>query len=1153
MDELPRGEHAKPLQLGGDTDNVRRTISALSARLLTSGDFAHIAAPPGDLAAAIDAAVVRLGQVTPDVVTLTQPALLCALLSETQRAVLTDLGTELSGSLYTRLLIETSAAISAAVLDDPSFTSPLVLKLTESINDPTFATWKENQRKDQATERLRWQLATTAYCGAILADISMVNVPGIDGLPDGPWPVVEVFTEPALIALQPTRRQTPSSRLTERGTAGVLISPAGNGKTTFFQEFALNAATATLRSGGPKDRLVPFIVPLRGLGDELTLTNALVPQLDGHAIEIPVNYMHAQLEAGHGALLLDGYDELPVARRQSVARWVASLQSEFCPRGSVVVVSTRPDGATQLATALSDSTWFLLPPMGQSESRRFEQRWRHSLAAAHGPVPTATRQQRLSRRLPPYRLDAFLALASGSTVHDAKTLLRFMDRVVSMWATYRDDDRGVSRWAISRAAIEALLEELAFEALCNPPITKDTALALVEAHQEVTTDARLADIRAGVVLTEILPRTGLIEHTDAGGLRFRSRQLRTYLAARAAARRPSPYRLDSIVRGSGYDFNGLRWLSRLVDPSQRLALLNAVDRHLSETGDAKRRAWLLLAGASEAHDHGAIRDVYAQYVAEELRAGPQTDIDLLAEGAERAAAAISAACLSPETPLIPAVQALARIEHPIAYETLERIARTADGDLLQLLLKETSATPNPRRYCRTVLAAIGGTANVMLNWDDIARLDVLNALPDRIHVTLRCSAGQELDAQCAAIVRPVDNLVAEGLTRETIPRLLQKVPRVSHLRLRALDANPITEDFGVFPATTTLELEAVSTLNKRSPCSFISVSRILQHFPNLRRLRIQGRFDVAFDYAGSVGIIELHDSNSIDFSSAENCDVGTMRLVNPPEGSLDGLAQLASLESLAIIDADWFVELPQITALSGLNSLLLDSCHEVDRLPLPDSLESLEVLEVRDCPRLDLDGWDASYIHVSMDREGSHLREWDTWLEREDIWELSGAADADERALFDGVDDMWSPRIIGPGYSARPGARRVDYSQIRPEPASSNVEDALAALPTLPASHPTPGDGQVSYARAFLFLLSWMKESPLEVAGISDDLSWCTQLATAFGDHWDLAWRPVELSRIRELHADLNGLFKRLRRIREYPPSHTAGGLLDAIYQVLAS
>jgi NACHT conflict system protein/NACHT domain-containing protein len=164
-----------------------------------------------------------------------------------------------------------------------------------------------------------------------------------------------------------------TQRLFVRGDAGL-------GKTTLLQWVAVQSA----RGSFPEQLVdwngtVPFLVVLRRYASgNLPTPEHFVARAGRHiAAEMPPGWVHDQLRSGRAAVLVDGVDELPEARRGEVRQWLHELVTAF-PAARYVVTS-RPAAVATDWLGREDFDVAELEPMSPADVPVFVHRWHQAM------------------------------------------------------------------------------------------------------------------------------------------------------------------------------------------------------------------------------------------------------------------------------------------------------------------------------------------------------------------------------------------------------------------------------------------------------------------------------------------------------------------------------------------------------------------------------------------------------------------------------------------------------------------------------------------------------------------------------------------------------------------------------------------------------
>ncbi|WP_448603814.1 GUN4 domain-containing protein [Thermoleptolyngbya sp.] len=163
----------------------------------------------------------------------------------------------------------------------------------------------------------------------------------------------------------------------------VVLAWGGYGKTTLLKHLTYCYGTKKVSSDAPK--LVPVLL-LRKYRDILTTDNSPnlpdlmtqhhIPGLPGgQDITPPQNWAIDLLRSGNALIMLDGFDEVPKAKRPTVAKWI-NRQTEQYPK-SVFILTSRPKAYTEQHPA--DRIDFYTPlwvrDFNATQRQQFVQQW----------------------------------------------------------------------------------------------------------------------------------------------------------------------------------------------------------------------------------------------------------------------------------------------------------------------------------------------------------------------------------------------------------------------------------------------------------------------------------------------------------------------------------------------------------------------------------------------------------------------------------------------------------------------------------------------------------------------------------------------------------------------------------------------------------
>jgi hypothetical protein len=417
-----------------------------------------------------------------------------------------------------------------------------------------------------------------------------------------------------MAALTADRERAPATARAEemlaRSPRTLLRGQAGSGKSTLLGWIAVTAARGAF-TGDLSDwnGRIPFLVKLRSWSEgalprpEDFVTGPL-------AGLTPAGWAHRVLDAGRGLLLVDGVDEVPQGRRETLRNWLHDLLDVY-PRVRTIVTS-RP--------AAADSRWLtaegfrpvMLEPMTPDNLRELVRQWheavRHAGSLPCAPEELPAYEGTLLARLEggphlralattPLLAAMLCALNLDRVTHLPRDRMGLYRAVLDMLLERRDVERGIRSHpdvALEREQKERLLQELAWRLtiLGSAELSKTTALRRIAARAEAM--PRVA-ATAEEILDYLLQRSGVIREPVPGRIDFVHRTVQEYLAARQAA---DDADIETLVAKAHLD----QWRETVLmaaghanAPLRRELLTGLLDRAEAEPRNAHRLRMLVAA------------------------------------------------------------------------------------------------------------------------------------------------------------------------------------------------------------------------------------------------------------------------------------------------------------------------------------------------------------------------------------------------------------------------------------------------------------------------------------------------------------------------------------------------------------------------------
>jgi hypothetical protein len=145
----------------------------------------------------------------------------------------------------------------------------------------------------------------------------------------------------------------------------VVVGAPGSGKSTIMACLATWAATGKV---GKKERLVPFVVPVRSLGGEVLDEDSIA----GTVRDIEADLVRHVLGEKRALVLVDGLDEAHVGPEKLIPAIQAFAKAH---PGNRVVVTSRPAGGLEKHVEIPGFVTMTLLPMEAADVDTFIDRW----------------------------------------------------------------------------------------------------------------------------------------------------------------------------------------------------------------------------------------------------------------------------------------------------------------------------------------------------------------------------------------------------------------------------------------------------------------------------------------------------------------------------------------------------------------------------------------------------------------------------------------------------------------------------------------------------------------------------------------------------------------------------------------------------------
>ncbi|MGW3943429.1 NACHT domain-containing protein [Streptomyces phaeochromogenes] len=355
--------------------------------------------------------------------------------------------------------------------------------------------------------------------------------------------------------------QTDGVRRVEQAFAGrnriFVRGPAGCGKTTLIQWLAVTAA----RNDFPQELShfngrVPFVLMLRHLIRDayaLPQPGEFLARM-GMPRAAPPGWVEHLLDTRRAILLIDGVDEVPIARRDEVLTWLRQLMMTW--DDIPYVITARPDSVPEGWLRPHGFDEFALRQMGREDVRTFIGKWHDAMCSTYENdeqreevdehrqllLDTVFSNPDLARlAMNPLMCALVCALNHARRGYVPGGRKELYSAALSMLLGRRDRERGMGSpesLSIGEGQQIALLQKIAYYLVVNgeTETEQDTAIRLIrDALPDMPSVA--GPERAIGVLRYLLRRSGVLREPGAGLLDFIHRTFQDYLAAKEAVER----------------------------------------------------------------------------------------------------------------------------------------------------------------------------------------------------------------------------------------------------------------------------------------------------------------------------------------------------------------------------------------------------------------------------------------------------------------------------------------------------------------------------------------------------------------------------------------------------------------------------------------
>lgn len=619
----------------------------------------------------------------------------------------------------------------------------------------------------------------------------------------------------------------------------LLRGEAGSGKTTLLQWLAVQAALKELPDAiDPGQSAVPFLVRLRRYVDADLPTPAMFINEVASAIAgfMPEQWVENLLESGRAAVLIDGLDELPAARRAHVAGWLDQLVDAF-PQARYVVTS-RPAAIDSGFSCPPGFSTAQVIPMGPLEISAFVDHWHSAVARSLDDTNQAevlvlgdtlkgliTQQQSLRRLASnPLMCAVLCALHADRRSSLPSDRVGLYRSALHTLIFRRDPGRGVRfDSGLSEDQMLLVLDDLAWwmvsQGYTDAP--KGTAADRME-----LTLARMPGAPAATdLLSLFLERTGLLSEPVTGRLEFLHKTFLEYLAAEHATR---AFEMGFLIASATQDgwSEIIQLAAGIARPRERQELIDGLLQRRASAADRASLHLLAAACADVAPELDTdLRDRVNDALGRLVPPRTVTKGLALARAGDAAVGLLGWRATLTAAEARASIRALAAIATHEAFEQLVPYARDERRPVIGELVRARDSF-DPEEFATRVLAdsPLDGGA---LEITETRRLGYLQHLKHLRALTVN-ARGQTLDLEALASLENLVSLDVQGADEIVRVEQLGRHPKLKNLTLQGLTSLQTLEGLDEMDVAS-LDLVETPGLEDLRPAA---------QMPNLRRLRL---------------------------------------------------------------------------------------------------------------------------------------------------------------------------------------------------------------------------------------------------------------------------------------------------------------------------
>lgn len=714
---------------------------------------------------------------------------------------------------------------------------------------------------------------------------------------------------------------------------------AGSGKTTLLQWIAVRSASQGFEGSlAHLNDAIPFFIRLRQCIDFTFPAPEDFPKLVAPAIaaRMPAGWVHSQLEAGRGIVLVDGVDEVPETRRQTVRQGLTELVSSY-PKSRFVITS-RPSAIEEGWLDRERFNDAELQPMQLPDILEFIDHW-------HDAVREELQDEEEKAALTPLAANIRRVIRRNSRISDLATSPLLCSMICALHRDRKQqipNDRVELYEACSRTLIERrdlergielsdylklsyrqknlLLKDLAYWFLNNGWTSVPVARAEERIKIKLGNMPSISeDANASDVIRLFLDRCGMIRKPLPDQIDFTHRTFQEFLAAQAALDEGD---IGALIKNAHDD----QWRETVIlaagiatNKKDREEIIRGVIRRGDRDRKTPHQLYLLAMACIDASDElgGDLITLAHERLSKLVPPKTLKEADNLASAGELAVPYLSGLVDAEPSIVSLCIRTLSKIGGSAALDAIEEYSLSTENIVLDDLIKGWSAFDG-REYAQRVLSrALANIPELRLGSDALLsgfeflqhltsltiaenfRLRDFAPLHSLIHLTKlelpNCGYLEDLtEIEALSELRQLD---LQGCRKVNDITLIDTLRKLTHLNLsgcRIADITPIEN------------LRELTTLGLRD-CSSITDFGPLAALPNLTTLDLGG-------------CAQLRDLGPIE--------------------------QLATLEALSLDDCLQLVDLTALKGLTRLKKLTLRNCIAIKDISPLTSLADIEVLDL---------------------------------------------------------------------------------------------------------------------------------------------------------------------------------------------------------------